>query len=445
MNTPLSRRLLLGVALASVTAGVLSVVGLRTVRPLIQVHAIEAQVGGIDHSVCVGAPSSWGWSSGGMSLFAYDRSGRSHNPGAPALEPDLLRRARAGERATFEERRGHLVAVVPFAPDGPCAMIRSTSRNTDEATSRWFLSAFVGATLLGMILSVWGTFWLVVRPLRARIDALATASRDVGSASFKPEPASPDALGHIAAVLTQSHERIATSQRALEARNQALERHLAAIAHDLRTPLTSMHLALEALAAESQGHVRLEARRALADAVYLSSMVENLHQATRLRHEVDVTSGRVDLGDLVRRIERRLGIVGRHAEIEVASHTPDRDVWVACTPALAERALSNLVQNAIEHNDGPGHVAITLSLRDAARRFVLVVADDGPGMPPEQLATLQHETFLTEDTRARGPGLGTLIATEIARRAGWQLSYELLEPNGLQVRIEGSVADSPPG
>ena len=53
-----------------------------------------------------------------------------------------------------------------------------------------------------------------------------------------------------------------------------------------------MHLALEALAMESTGSMQLEAQRALADAVFLASMVDNLHHATRLRHEVDVTSGR---------------------------------------------------------------------------------------------------------------------------------------------------------
>ena len=66
-----------------------------------------------------------------------------------------------------------------------------------------------------------------------RIDVLATASRDIGSTSFMPQPEGPDGLGHIAEALTQSHDRIVESRQALEARNQALEHHLAAVAHDL--------------------------------------------------------------------------------------------------------------------------------------------------------------------------------------------------------------------
>lgn len=196
----------------------------------------------------------------------------------------------------------------------------------------------------GMLLAAAGTFWFVVLPLRTRIDGLAIVARGVGNQTFAPQPASPDALGHIAEVLTRSHGRIVESREALEQRNRALEEHLAGIAHDLRTPLLSMHLALEAVAEASEGDFRNEARRALADVVYLSSMVENLHQATRLRHAVDVTSGDVELSDLVRRLEKRFAIVGRHAGVEVAANTPEQGVWVACTPALAERAVANLVQ-----------------------------------------------------------------------------------------------------
>jgi signal transduction histidine kinase len=294
---------------------------------------------------------------------------------------------------------------------------------------------------------VLGTFWLIVLPLRHRIETLAEAAQHVGGESFSSAThREPGALGHIAEVLARSHDRIVESREALTRRNQALEKHLAGIAHDLRTPLSSMHLALEALAEESDGDARKEARRALADAVYLSSMVENLHQATRLRHEVDVTSGQVELADLTRRIERRFDIVGRHAEIEVAANTPEHEVWVSCTPALAERAISNLVQNAIEHNgdrDQPGHVAITLDLIDAGRRFALVVADDGPGLPDEALASLNDESFLGDGARPRGPGMGMLITSEVARRAGWSLAYEAMEPSGLRVRLEGPVVDAP--
>jgi signal transduction histidine kinase len=443
VKQPFSRRLLIGAALGIVVSGVLIILGLRAASPTIRTAAVMDQVSGIDHEACNAAPASWGWASGEVSFFAYDRSGRSANPGAPPLEDELLRRVLAHEEIVVERVQNRTIAVVPNAPDGPCALLRLTSRNLDVVIAPTFLSVLIGALVIGMLLAILGTLWLVVRPLRLRIEDVATAARHVGSASFAPQPGSPDALGHIAEVLAVSHDRILEARDALEERNRALEQHLAGIAHDLRTPLSSMHLALEALAAQSPGPARAEVRRALADAVYLSSMVENLHQATLLRGDVGVTSGSVELSDLVQRLEKRFAIVGRHAGVEVAANTPERAVWVACTPALAERAVANLVQNAVEHNTEPGHVAITLSLLDSGSRFELLVADDGPGLPRETLASLRHETFLVEDARTRGPGMGMLITTEVARRTGWSLSYEELEPTGLQVRIEGPVMEAP--
>ena len=203
-----------------------------------------------------------------------------------------------------------------------------------------------------------------------------------------------------------------------------------------------MHLALETLATESCGPIQQEARRALADVVFLSSMVENLHQATRLRYEVEVTAGRVELSDLIRRLEMRFTIVGRHAKIEVAANTPESEIWVACTPTLAERAVANLIQNAVEHNQEGGHVAITLDVLDGGERFQLLVIDDGEGMPIETLVSLQSESFILDNARPRGPGMGMLITQEVARRAGWSVHYTQLTPKGLEVRVEGPVVRS---
>ena len=133
-------------------------------------------------------------------------------------------------------------------------------------------------------------------------------------------------------------------------------------------------------------------------------------QVGGLRHELEVSSGSVELTDLIHRIEKRFAIVGRHAGIEVAATTPEQEVWATCTPALAERAVANLVQNAVEHNNEAGHVAVTLSLLDSGSRFRLVIADDGPGLPQETLASLNNESFLVDATPCvhRGDKIGKI-------------------------------------
>ena len=439
MSLNIQRRLFVIPVIGMAAAFLLFMLSVSATRSATRAAGVEKQLSAIDHAACNADPPTWGFRSGAMSLFAYDRTGTSANPNAPTLERDLLRRAtedaETGESITHELS----TFVVPYAPDGPCAVLRVSSPNIETAIGPRLAAVVATALIGGMLLAAAGTLWIVVLPLRKRIDGLASTARDVGGESFVPQPPTDDALGRIAEVLGSSHVRIVESHRALEQRNEALENHLAGIAHDLRTPLSSMHLALEALAAESDGRAQREARRALADAVYLSSMVENLHQAARLRHEVDVSDGRVELGDLVRRLEKRFAIVGRHGGVAVAANAPDAPVWARCRPAFAERALANIVQNAVEHNDDPGHVAITLEVvGDASWR--LTVTDDGPGLPEGTLARLDEETFVVDAARPRGPELGMLITAEVARRASWSLTYESIEPKGLRVRLEGRIS-----
>jgi len=443
MSRELPRRLLIAPALAVVIAGLLIVVGLSAARSELRTAGVAHQVHAVDRDACVAEPESWGWRSGRVSMFAYDRDGRSANPDAPPLEPSLLQGALAREEIVGESTPEHSVFVAPSADDGPCAVLRVSSPNVETVVRPRLLGVLGTALVGGMLLAAAGTFWLIVLPLRHRVEGLARAAKEVGNEGFASPPVTSDALGHIAEVLSRSHERIVVTHDKLEQRNLALENHLAGIAHDLRTPLSSMHLALEALAAESDGALRNEARRALADIVYLSSMVENLHQAARLRHEVDVASGTVDLADVVRRLEHRFAIVGRHAGVAVAANVPEEPVWVECRPALAERAVANLIQNAVEHNSEPGHVAITLEVAGDRAQWQLVVADDGPGLPEGTLARLEEATFLVEEARRRGPGLGMLITAEVARRVGWSVAYEGSEPTGLRVRLSGTCGEPP--
>ena len=135
----------------------------------------------------------------------------------------------------------------------------------------------------------------------------------------------------------------------------------------------------------------------------------------------------------------RFAIVGRHVKVEVAANTPECEIWVACLPSLAERAVANIIQNAVEHNQEGGHVAITLQLLNGGKRYQLSVIDDGSGMPIETLASLQNKSFILDEARSRGPGMGMLITQEVANRAGWSVSYIQLSPTGLEVRLEGQV------
>jgi signal transduction histidine kinase len=182
-------------------------------------------------------------------------------------------------------------------------------------------------------------------------------------------------------------------------------------------------------------------RRTINDSAYLMALTDNLHLASRLSDGVDPTEGhaRTDLGELVDKMELRFSLLGKMSGVQVVAARPDKPVWVICDPFIAERALSNIVHNAVTHGEDGGNVAVVLEVIDGT--FELVVSDDGPGVPPEELTMLSERTFRSDDARQRdvaGQGLGLAITHEIAKRLGWTLEFSCVDPRGLQVRLKGS-------
>lgn len=380
-------------------------------------------------AACQRDPAAWdGVDLGPFELRVYDGEGR--RPGQPPLDVEGWEGLAVGAVAT--DLAGAQIRVVRrVAEGGPCAYVVEAGRNP-----RGLFGALQIGWSIGAFLSVLGvaglSYTFTIVPLLRRIDRLRGAAVLVGAPGYTvADDRVGDALAEIGATLDRSHDRIEADRAELVARQEALERYLAEIAHDLRTPMGALLLALQETRAETES---ASASRALVDAAYLSALIENLHQAARLRHGLDAREGTVDLREVVGRAEVRFRALGEAQGVQVAAAIPDDPVVVQCTPVLAERAVQNLVQNALQH--GARHVALVLRAKDGA--FTLQVRDDGPGVA--DAADLGLRTFTASPERPRGPGLGLAITNEIARRAGWEITYRT--EDGLVVEIAGPLTPS---
>ena len=171
-------------------------------------------------------------------------------------------------------------------------------------------------------------------------------------------------------------------------------------------------------------------------------LTDNLHLASRLSGGVDPTAenARTDLSEVVDKLELRFSLLGKISGIKVVAARPDSEVGVICDPFMAERAFSNIVHNAVAYGERGGNVAIVLEVVED--HFKLIVSDDGPGVPPEELPKLADRTFRSDDARqrdSRGQGLGLAITHEIAKRCGWTLEFDKIKPHGLRVTVKGPV------
>lgn len=403
-----------------------------------------------DQANCLEDPVTWFKikHADGAVIHAYDsRTGESANPEAPPIPAKLWQGITAGENLVLMRwKEPPVVAkfVRRVGSPGPCALIQGSFSELPPV--RFAVeTSLLGASFFGVFMVIGVMMIFAIRPIVQRLHRLSVAARHVGEelAYSSAGDQLQDDIGEISTILDSAHERMRLDAQRLEKRRDALEQHLTNVAHDLRTPMSSLHLGLQ----ELQSHVSSDAAadllsRTINDSAYLMGLTDNLHLASRLSDGANPTAGhaRTDLCELVDKIELRFSLLGKTSGVEVVAARPDSRVWVICDPFMAERALSNIVHNAVTYGERGGNVAVVLETGPDG--FELVVSDDGPGVPPEELPKLADRTFRSDEARqrdSRGQGLGLAITHEIALRSGWTLEFAGIEPRGLQVALRGPV------
>lgn len=203
----------------------------------------------------------------------------------------------------------------------------------------------------------------------------------------------------------QSQARALLRAQAHNQRLTALGRMTGGIAHEIRNPIATMRLQAEnALVATPQRHAET-----------LQKILQQIDRLDRLVQNLLATVQPLQLQPCAVAIaawleERRLQIKSR-AETRNITLTFDTAVDVACfDPLHVERAVDNLLDNAIRHAPPFGRVELHI-LRAASGALVLRVTDNGPGVPTE-LRDHLFEPFAT--SRAEGTGLGLALVREIA-------------------------------
>ncbi|NCM96679.1 MAG: HAMP domain-containing protein [Rhodobacterales bacterium] len=197
-------------------------------------------------------------------------------------------------------------------------------------------------------------------------------------------------------------------------------RMLAALSHDLRSPLTAMRLRVELLA-EDEDSTRL---KALVEE--MQAMVEQTLDFARAAAQGAAAQGEavqeVDLAALLRDLVADAG--AGHATL-----TAPESVFLTLRPTAIRRALRNLIDNALRYGTR-AEVALVRQGGEA----VITIADHGPGLPEDQLEAVFEPFVRGEASRSRatgGVGLGLAIARSIARAQGGEVTLANRPEGGL--------------
>ncbi|MGH9073933.1 MAG: ATP-binding protein, partial [Acidimicrobiales bacterium] len=199
---------------------------------------------------------------------------------------------------------------------------------------------------------------------------------------------------------------------------------LAAISHDLRTPLASIKAAATSLLSDDVAWEPAAARELLAtidaEADRLNTLVANLLDMSRLRASaVVVRSQPVALEEVVSAALVGLSAEGRKVEVDVAETLPQ----VRADPALLERVVANLIDNALRFS--PEGERVRVEAGAVAGRVDLRVVDRGPGVAAGDRDRI-FEPFqrLGDSPKGTGVGLGLAVARGFTEAMGAELGLE---------------------
>ncbi|PWC57392.1 histidine kinase [Azospirillum sp. TSH7] len=206
-----------------------------------------------------------------------------------------------------------------------------------------------------------------------------------------------------------------------ERANAAKTHFLAAASHDLRQPVQSLVLLTSALAIRLGDHPAASLVGSIeASMDALCRLLDAILDISKLdAGTVSPNIQAVSLGTIFARLEGEYRL--RAAEKGVAFRSVPTNVTLNADPALLERIIRNLVENALRYTD---HGRILLGCRHRPGALRIQVHDTGIGIPPEHLERIFHEFYqISNPTRDRGKGLGLglAIVDRLARLLGYRV------------------------
>jgi signal transduction histidine kinase len=303
-----------------------------------------------------------------------------------------------------------LTASIQFA-DGKWLNFTTPVAPTEPILSNESLPLYASVAILLVLMSVWS-----IHRLTAPYRLMEGAVRRIGG-DLKSPPVSEHGSREYRAAARAVNSMQAKLREYVEDREQLT----AALAHDLRTPLTRMRLRMEKL---KQSPLRSALMHDLGE---IESIARSVVDFTTLE-VTEEEPERIDFGSLVYSIADAYGGVSFDS-------VPPRSRSMICNarPIALRRCITNLLDNAITYGK-KAHLGFVQSDSEV----ILTMQDEGPGIPEEQLDNVFRPFVRVERSRNRktgGLGLGLTIARNIARSLGGDVLLSNGENGGLKTEL----------
>jgi two-component system, OmpR family, sensor kinase len=367
----------------------------------------------------------------------------------PRLTPETVSQALNGGGTTVPSRNGNqlLRLMAMPVPGRQGILVAATSLDGVNQTAGQLALILIIASAAAGLLAAGGVAWVMRRGLRP-IETMAVQADAITAGDLTSRVSPHDTrteVGRLGTALNGMLGRIDAAMRGREASQEATRRFFADASHELRNPLASLRANAELY---QQGALRRpqqvgEAMRRIAhEAQRMSALVDDMLRLARLDQQPSQHAGPVDVTALVTECAERAGIT----DADRTWHTCIAPGLTAMgDEELLRRAIDNLLGNVRAHT--PGGTTATLTAARCDGSIAIEVSDDGPGVPPAQLARI-FDRFYRGGPAAGGPpgsGLGLAIVNAVAATHHGTAQASLNDPHGLRVTLTLPACPPVPG
>jgi signal transduction histidine kinase len=303
---------------------------------------------------------------------------------------------------------------------------------TPELLKSYAVRTAVTVSLMTLAIGVLLTLSMVAVLTRPLIE-LTRAVEKVRKADFAEEVAGSmmpgwardDEIGRLSRTFHQAFERLRAETHRVSQTDARRREMVASVSHDLRTPLTALIGQLETIRLKRDALPPQERSelftRALQNALHLQRLTDALAELARLDNpEFRTHPEPIAIGELADDVVQRFAARAADAGVELTLDYPDRLPLTRVDAALVERALANLIDNALRVTPRDGRVQVRVVPDGANLR--IEVADTGPGVAPEDQPRVFDRFYQAAKHRdLRGSaGLGLAIVRRVAELHGGQ-------------------------
>lgn len=321
----------------------------------------------------------------------------------------------------FSERRQHTVDepthVVPPGAELVLSVLSSSAVLIDSSDT--VVNASAPAVAMG-----------IVRDSRLEPDELMSLVRQVrrdgqvreADVSLQPRRGTTSYVHARVAPLTSRLILVLADDRTREHRVESIRRDFVAnVSHELKTPVGALNLLAEAVGEakdDPEAVVRFSSRMHL-ESERLTRLVQQIIDLSRLQNDTlsdDATT--IKVGELVAEACEHSATDAEHKDIEIRT-VVEPDLYVHGDRAQLHAAVSNLVENAVTYSPQASHVTVTA--QQDGQDVRISVADNGIGIPTDELDRIFERFYRVDPARARatgGTGLGLSIVKHVAASNG---------------------------